>query len=79
LQGEVHRVRFAPMSDQSMRGFLAALEASGDLHRVPRPIDPCFEIAAVLSLRDRGPAQMFERVGAHSMPLVANLLNSRAR
>jgi 2,5-furandicarboxylate decarboxylase 1 len=67
------------MSDQSMRGFLAALEASGDLHRVLRAVDSRFEIAAVLSLRDRGPAQLFERVGAHSMPLVANLLNSRAR
>jgi 2,5-furandicarboxylate decarboxylase 1 len=67
------------MSDQSMRGHLAALEASGELHRALRAVDPRFEIAAVLSLRDRGPAQLFERVDAHSMPLVANLLNSRAR
>jgi len=62
-----------------MRGFLAALEACGELHRVRRPVDPRFELAAVLSLRERGPAQLFERVGHHSMPLVASLLNSRER
>ena len=62
-----------------MRGFLAALEACGELHRVRRPVDPRFELAAVLSLRERGPAQLFERVCHHSMPLVASLLNSRER
>jgi 2,5-furandicarboxylate decarboxylase 1 len=67
------------MSDQSMRGHIAALESCGELHRVRRPVDPRFEIAAVLSLHDRGPAQLFERVANHSMPLVANLLNSRER
>ena len=62
-----------------MRGFLAALEACGELHRVRRPVDPRFELAAVLSLRERGPAQLFERVDNHSMPVVANLLTSRER
>jgi len=62
-----------------MRGHLAALESCGELQRVRRPVDPRFEIAAVLSLRDRGPAQLLERVANHSMPLVANLLNSRER
>jgi UbiD family decarboxylase len=67
------------MTDQSMRGFLAALEASGDLHRVTRSVDARFEVASVLSLREHGPAQLFERVGNHAMPVVGNLLNSRAR
>ena len=39
-----------------MRGFLAALEAGGALHRVRRPVDARFEIACVLSLREHGPA-----------------------
>jgi len=65
------------MADQSLRGFLSALEASGDLHRVKRPVDPRFELAAVLALRERGPAQLFERAG--HMPVVGNLLNSRER
>lgn len=62
-----------------MRGLLAALEAAGELHRVKRAVDPRFEIASVLSLRQDGPAQFFERVGNHAMPVVANLLNSRPR
>jgi 2,5-furandicarboxylate decarboxylase 1 len=66
-------------TDQSMRGFLSALEKSGDLHRVRRSVDPRFEIASVLCLRDRGPAQLFESVSGHRMPVVANLLNSRER
>jgi UbiD family decarboxylase len=64
-------------TDQSLRGFLSALEASGDLHRVKRPVDLRFELAAVLALRERGPAQLFERAG--SMPVVGNLLSSRER
>src|SRR3984893_15166334 len=64
-------------TDQSMRGFLAALEDSGELHRVKRSVDRRFEIASVLSLRNRGPAQLFEHVRGHGMPVVGNLLTSR--
>jgi UbiD family decarboxylase len=67
------------MSDQSMRGFLAGLEARGELHRVRRPVDARFEIACVLSLREKGPAQFFEQVGKHAMPVVGNLLATRER
>jgi UbiD family decarboxylase len=69
----------ASLSDQSMRGFLAALEAGGELHRVKRPVEARFEIGSVLSLRERGPAQLFERVGQHAMPVVGNVFNSRER
>jgi UbiD family decarboxylase len=62
-----------------MRGLLATLESCGELHRVKRPVDPRFEIAAVLSLRKQGPAQLFENVRDHSIPVVGNLLNSRER
>lgn len=67
------------MTDQSMRGLLLALEANGELHRVQRGIDPRFEIASVLSLRDSGPAQLFENVAGHAMPVVGNLFNDRGR
>jgi UbiD family decarboxylase len=67
------------MSDQSLRGFLAALEARGELHRVPRSVDPKFEIACVLSLRDKGPAQLFEHVGDYNIPVVGNLFTTRER
>jgi 2,5-furandicarboxylate decarboxylase 1 len=67
------------MTDQSMRGFLASLEQSGDLQRVERQVDPRFELGMVLSLLDRGPAVRFERVGSGTMPVVGNILTSRER
>lgn len=65
--------------DQGMRGFLGTLETAGDLHRVAREVDPRFEIAALLTLRDRGKAQLFERVRGHAMKAAGNLFTSRAR
>jgi UbiD family decarboxylase len=49
------------MTDRSMRGFVSALGTCGDLHRVTRPVDLRFELGAVLALRDRGPAMLFEK------------------
>jgi 2,5-furandicarboxylate decarboxylase 1 len=65
--------------DQSFRGFLSTLEQGGQLQRITREVDPRFELASVLMLRDRGPAQIFENVAGYNMPLVAHVLNSRAR
>ncbi|AYG62498.1 UbiD family decarboxylase [Rhizobium jaguaris] len=67
------------MTDQSMRGFIAALENKGELHRVERSVDTRFEIASVLSLRERGPAQLFTRVNDATMSVVGNLYNDRGR
>jgi 2,5-furandicarboxylate decarboxylase 1 len=65
------------MTDQSMRGLITSLDACGDLHRVSRAIDPKFELGVVLSLRDRGPAVLFQDTGA--LPVIGNLLTSRQR
>ena len=65
--------------DQSFRGVLKTLEASGDLHRIRRPVEARFEIGAVLSLRQRGPAQVFETVVGYDMPVVGNVMNTRHR
>ena len=67
------------MIDQSMRGLLAALESTEQLHRIKRSVDARFEVASVLSLRQNGPAQLFEHVGNNAIPVVANILNSRER
>ena len=67
------------MSDQSLRGLMTALDAAGDLHRIRRSVDPVFELGAVLAARDRGPALLFERPGSSSIPVIGNLLSSRAR
>jgi 2,5-furandicarboxylate decarboxylase 1 len=67
------------MIEQSIRGLIAALEARGELHRVSRNVDPKFELGAVLALRDRGNAQLFEKVGASPIPVIGNLLTTRER
>ena len=67
------------MTDQSMRGIIAELEAAGELHRVTRKVDPKFELGAVLALKDRGPALLFESVAGSTMPVAGNLLVSRDR
>lgn len=67
------------MNDQSMRDFLIALDAAGELHRVTRSVDAKFELGAVLALKDRGPALQFEKVSGYTMPVVGNVLVSRDR
>ena len=63
---------------QGIRGFLSALDEAGALHRVTRAVDPKFELGAVMALKDRGPALLFENVGG-SIPVAGNLLTSRDR
>lgn len=65
--------------DQSLRGFLGHLEASGGLRRVARAVERRFELGAILAHGDRGPALLFERVAGHAMPVVGNLFNQRGR
>lgn len=65
--------------DQSFRGFLANLEQGGEVQRTSREVDPRFELASVLMLRDHGPVQIFEKVVGYGMPVVAHVLNSRMR
>jgi 2,5-furandicarboxylate decarboxylase 1 len=64
---------------QSFRSVLQVLEASGDVHRVAREVDARFELGAVMSLRQHGPAQFFTRVAGYDMPVVGNIMNSRER
>lgn len=64
---------------QSFRSVIARLEAMGDLHRVTRPVDPRFELGTVLSLRNKGKAQLFTAVKGVGMPVIGNVMNTRAR
>ena len=63
----------------NLRQFLDRLEAQGELHRITRAVDPTFEISAILGLRDKGPAQLFETVSGSGLPVVGNVLNTRER
>ncbi len=65
--------------DQSLRAVLSDFERTGDVHYVDRPVDPRYELGAVLALRDRGPAQYFRRVAGYEMPVVGNVLNTRRK
>ena len=66
-------------SSQSVRAFIATLEAAGQVASVSEPVSADFEIAACLAEADAGPALRFEQIGGHQMPVVGNLLNSLPR
>jgi 2,5-furandicarboxylate decarboxylase 1 len=65
--------------EQSLRATLAQFEATNDLHYVDRPVDPRYELGALLSLRGDGPTQFFRHVVGSETPVVGNLLNTRGK
>jgi UbiD family decarboxylase len=73
------RRRSAADSVQSMRAFIAALEAAGQVASIGEQVNADFEIAACLAEADAGPALRFEQVAGHKMPVIGNLLNSLPR
>jgi 2,5-furandicarboxylate decarboxylase 1 len=79
LHAEANERRPAPVSRQSMRAFVDALDRGGELRRMPEPVNREFEIAACLVEADDGPALLFDHVAGHSMPVTGNLLNSLGR
>ena len=79
LHAKANESQPAPVSRQSMRAFIDALDRSGALCRIPQPVNREFEIAACLVEADDGPALQFDRVAGHSMPVIGNLLNSLGR
>lgn len=58
---------------------MAELERQGELLRVDKPVDPCFEMSAFLSAADAGPAVLFERIRGTELRAAGNLLNGRER
>ena len=73
----------AKPSRQSMRAFLSALEAEGQLVTISQPVQLDYEIAACLAETDTGPALKFTDVqdarATRAMPVVGNLLNTLPR
>lgn len=67
--------------DGGLREYLAQLEQLGELHRVTAEVDPVHELGAIAyeSLRDRGPALLFENVKGYDTPLVTNVLSTDAK
>ncbi len=69
------------MSFPDLRSFIDDLEASGDLVRVSKEVDPVEEITIIQHkvLQAGGPALLFERVKGSPYRLVSNLFGTRAR
>src|SRR5271170_5200423 len=73
-------VEIAEMTDtQSIRPFLELLEKRGELLRIEQPVDPRFEISALLSAAAAGPALLFDNVAGSALRVAGNLLNGRER
>jgi 4-hydroxy-3-polyprenylbenzoate decarboxylase len=64
-----------------LRDFLARLERDGELRRVGVPVDPVLEVSEIVQrvIRVGGPALLFERPTAGSMPLAINVFGTEAR
>jgi 4-hydroxy-3-polyprenylbenzoate decarboxylase len=78
---EHHRHQVNRRSWQDLRQFTAALEAEGELRRVPQAVSPQLEITALCrrSLLEGGPALWIEHPTGHAMPVLGNLFGNRAR
>ena len=58
------------------RGLIKLLEQRGELDRISRPVDPEFEIAAVMEQIDQHPRSfLFENVIGARFPVIGGLLN----
>jgi 4-hydroxy-3-polyprenylbenzoate decarboxylase len=68
------------MAYDGMRAFVQALEASGELVRVRKRVDPHLEIAAIADqvMKAGGPALLFEDNGSR-FPVLINAFGSRKR
>src|SRR5579883_2427380 len=64
-----------------LREFLALLEREGELARIGVPVALDQELGAVCvhSLRNGGPALLFQRPGGYDVPIVVNVLATRRR
>ena len=69
------------MHYKDLREFINQLEKDGDLKRIKQKIDPYLEITEISdrTLRQKGPALIFEQAGESSIPLLSNLFGTEQR
>lgn len=69
------------MAYRSLREFIAALEAKGDLVRVTHPVSTHLEMTEIGTrlMAQGGPAVIFENVIGHDMPVLINLFGTVER
>jgi 4-hydroxy-3-polyprenylbenzoate decarboxylase len=69
------------MAYKDLRDFIAALEKAGELKRIPFEVDPHLEITefADRSVKQSGPAFLFEKPRGSSVPVLINAFASEKR
>jgi 4-hydroxy-3-polyprenylbenzoate decarboxylase len=69
------------MKYRDLREFIALLEARGELTRVSVAVDPYLEMTEICdrTLRNGGPALLFENPTGHTVPVLANLFGTPQR
>jgi 4-hydroxy-3-polyprenylbenzoate decarboxylase len=69
------------MAFDDLRGFIRALEKSGELKRISLPVDPHLEVTefADRSVKHGGPALLFENPKGSSVPVLINAFASMRR
>lgn len=69
------------MNYRDLRDFISQLEAMGELKRISLPVDPNLEITEICdrTLKQKGPALLFENPKGSSVPLLANLFGTPKR
>jgi 4-hydroxy-3-polyprenylbenzoate decarboxylase len=69
------------MAYTDLREFIAALEKAGELKRIPFEVDPFLEITefADRSVKNGGPAFLFEKPKGHTAPVLINAFASTRR
>ena len=69
------------MKYTDLRDFIAALEQRGELVRIKTAVDPVLEMTEIAdrTLRQRGPALLFENPKGYSTPVLVNLFGTEQR
>lgn len=69
------------MQYKDLRDFISQLESTGELKRVSIEVDPDLEITEICdrTLKQQGPALLFENVKNSSVPVLANLFGTPER
>jgi 4-hydroxy-3-polyprenylbenzoate decarboxylase len=69
------------MKYKDLRDFIAVLEERGELIRIKAEVDPYLEMTEISdrTLRNEGPALLFENPKGHDMPVLANLFGTPKR
>ncbi len=69
------------MSFKDLREFINYLEVVGELKRISHPVDPHYEMTEISdrTLRNEGPALLFENPKGYDYPVLTNLFGSPKR